>query len=210
MILEESPLVEAIVVDPYLESSHESDNTTLQGNVKFVKAPAEDLGKNKTRDMWWRQEYHQVLFKEVVHHLDAKDRAAIFQGIHRDTSTADPFSDPSILIITRPQVDIDYPLWKEARKVWAENQPSLQEFQSELKGAGFTRVSATIKAYPCEIELEKWLQMVKGRFWSTFSNFTDYELEQACQNLRFDEAKRIDDQGVIHFEDRLLFISAFR
>jgi hypothetical protein len=50
--------------------------------------------------------------------------------------------------------------------------------------------------------------MIKARFWSTFSNFTDQELEEACQRITRDEANRVDEKGDIHFEDHLLFITA--
>ena len=79
--------------------------------------------------------------KEIVHHLDAKDRVGIFRGMHsslaalenRD-SVANATGDiPSILIVTRPQVEIDYPLWDEARQVWKENQPSIEEISDDLQ-----------------------------------------------------------------------------
>lgn len=207
MMVENSPDVEAIVVDPFLEGGEES---AAGSSVKFVHAPAEMLGQSKTDEMWWRQDYQQVLMKEVIHHLDAKDRVAVFTGIHKDLPKTSSSTDPNILIITRPQIEIDYPLWKEAKQVWAKNQPSQTELESELGEAGFSRVTNSIEAYPCEIEFERWMTMVKGRFWSTFSNFTDEELDAACERMRIDEAKRISDKGVIQFEDRLVFISAYK
>jgi SAM-dependent methyltransferase len=203
MIVQNSPEVEAIVVDPYFLEGTESSTDSL----KFVKAPAEILAQSSD-NVWWRQDYHQVLLKEVIHHVKASDRGAVFSGIFQDLPDK-PSSDPGLLIVTRPHADIDYPLWNEAKQVWAENQPSLTELQSELEQAGFSHISNTIEAYPCEIDFERWLGMVKGRFWSTFSNFTDEELEEACKRMRADEEHRIDEKGVIHFEDRLLLISAY-
>jgi hypothetical protein len=211
MVADAPSHVEAIVVDPFLEGTEQA----AAGSVTFVQAPAELLGATKTNDMWWRDDYHQVLMKEVIHHVAAEDRVAVFRGIHMDVSTQsnnnnDDADHPNILIITRPQIEIDYPLWKEAKQVWAKNQPSQTELESELKEAGFSTVSSTIEPYPCEIDFERWMSMVKGRFWSTFSNFTDEELEEACERMRVDEAERINDKGVIHFEDRLVFISAYK
>lgn len=208
MVVRNSREVEAIVVDPFL-TGHEEDNaTTNAASVKFVKAPAESLAEPGD-NVWWRQDYHQVLMKEVIHHIDASDRVGMFAGIFRDlpdkTST-----DPGILIITRPHADIDYPLWEEARQVWSANQPSQVELHADLEEAGFSFMSSTIEGYPCEIEFERWISMVKNRFWSTFSNFSDDELEGACERMRLDEAHRIDEQGMIHFEDRLLVISAYK
>jgi SAM-dependent methyltransferase len=209
MIVADSPHVEAIVVDPFLEGTEIS--TDDSPSVKFVHAPAEELAATVKTDamLWWRQDYQQVLMKEVIHHLTPQDRVAVFTGIYDDVPSGNN-DNPTILIITRPQLEIDYPLWKEARQVWAKNQPSQAELESELKQAGFTTVSSTIEPYPCEIEFERWMSMVKGRFWSTFSNFTDEELEEACDLMRVDEAERINDKGIIHFEDRLVFISAYK
>jgi SAM-dependent methyltransferase len=207
MIVKNSPEVEAIVIDPFLEGQEESTESST-ASIKFVKAPAESLSEQGDK-VWWRHDYHQVLLKEVIHHIHASDRVNVFAGIYRDLPQR-PSADPGILIITRPQTDIDYPLWEEARQVWAENQPSLKELRSELEQAGFTQISNTIEGYPCEIEFERWISMIKNRFWSTFSNFTDDELEEACQRMRVDEAYRIDDNGKISFEDRLLVIAAYQ
>jgi hypothetical protein len=48
--------------------------------------------------------------------------------------------------------------------------------------------------------------MVRNRFWSTFSNFTDEELEAGCATIA--EEARVDGDGRVHFEERLVFISA--
>jgi hypothetical protein len=77
------------------------------------------------------------------------------------------------LIITRPQLEIDYPLWNEARQVWAQNQPSVQDITKDLQQAGFSNVSHTLEPYPCSVSLERWQGMVQKRFWSTFSKFSN-------------------------------------
>lgn len=203
--LVESTTCQAVVVDPFLEdtagssSSAQADTTAAQ--VGFCKASAEDFADSSKRPF---QEFHQVLLKEVAHHL--KDRPQIFRGFY-DCLVPSPKDRHSLLIITRPQKDIDYPLWEEARDVWAKNQPSSEEFVSELEGAGFTNVEQTTERYPCSIPLERWQSMVKNRFWSTFAGFSDEELAIACANMPEYEKSRIRD-GSIHFEDRLLFISA--
>lgn len=198
--------VEAVVVDPFLESSSSQDESKDQ--VRFVKAGAEEFA-NPTDD-WWKLDFHQVLMKEVIHHLNEKDRVKTFEGIQNGLTTMSPRSSltPALLIITRPQHAHDYPLWAEAREVWAKHQPSLEEIRQDILTAGFSRVEHSVEAYPCSIQLDQWLQMIKDRFWSTFSNFTDEELEQACRRIARDEKSRVDEGGKIHFEDRLLFISA--
>jgi hypothetical protein len=201
----------AIVVDPFLEQESisvvdESESAASAKQIRFVKAPAEEFKLDPTDETtWWRRNYHQVLLKEVVHHFQDTDRVSIFKGIFNGLERSDA---PSLLIVTRPKLEIDYPLWDEAREVWAKNQPSLGQFVDELEQAGFSNVQHSIESYPCTVLLERWQSMVKARFWSTFSNFTDEELNEACDRIAESEKERIDKDGLIHFEDRLLFITA--
>ena len=117
---------------------------------------------------------------------------------------------PSVLIITRPQIDIDYPLWDEARGVWKNNQPSVEEIEDDLRAAGFRHTSSTIHSYPCSIALTRWQEMVRTRFWSTFSHFDDDELEYNAMTVIPKEYKNcIDEDGNLHFEDRLVFIQSY-
>lgn len=197
------------VVDPFLDPTKSTTDDEATTNLAFVKAPAEDFLKapsNDEKDTWRRQGFHQVLLKEVVHHLEDKDRVGIFQGMYQELIPTP--SAPSVLIITRPQTEIDYPLWDAAREVWKKNQPSVDEFSKELLEAGFCDIQHTLEPYPCQIALSRWQSMVKNRFWSTFSNFSDEELREACAQMEVDYQDRVDDQGILHFEDRLVFLSA--
>jgi cyclopropane fatty-acyl-phospholipid synthase-like methyltransferase len=203
-LLVEGIAVEAVVVDPFLKASS-VDDTDEQ--VRFVKAGAECFA-TPAENEWWRSDYHQVLMKEVIHHLDEKDRINIFSGMRQELQEMKDGELPSLLIITRPQHDHDYPLWLEARQVWAENQPPLSQIEGELKEAGFRSIQHSVEAYPCSTPLPRWFAMIQSRFWSTFSNFSDEELKEACERIKRDEKDRIDDKGDIHFEDRLLFITA--
>ncbi|KAG7361974.1 hypothetical protein IV203_025640 [Nitzschia inconspicua] len=222
----------------------------LPSPLRFVKASAEDFLEEPTTTRtdetsspsssssfsWWRQagSYHQILMKEMVHHLDAKDRVDIFramyQGLAQWPTTTTPVDDnnnqsssnddgnddddktpvPSLLIVTRPQVEIDYPLWDEARQVWKDNQPSVDELVQDLQTAGFRDICHTLESYPCRISLQRWQSMVQNRFWSTFTNFSDDELKSACDQIASDYQDRIDDEGSIHFEDRLVFLTAYK
>lgn len=215
----------AIVIDPFLEKQQNNAQQQQQQSssddepVRFVAAPAEAfMSDPMPGEEGWRRGYHQILLKEVAHHFADQDRTAIFRGlwdglVARKTTTttngsSPPPPPPSLLLITRPQIDIDYPLWDEARAVWAQNQPSLDQFVSELHAAGFTDISHTLEAHPCVVPLERWQSMVKARFWSTFGSFSDAELERACDAMAANEKHRITADGNLHFDDRLLFITA--
>lgn len=216
MILEGVPNVEGVVIDPFLEAS--STDTGSNGgadNIRFVKASAEDFAATEstsTGDEWWKSGYHHILLKEVVHHLPYECRSDIFRGLRSGLADLDDGHNegPSLLIVTRPQTDIDYPLWPAAREVWAANQPSASDIEADLRVAGFEHVESKIQTYPASIELDRWLDMVNSRFWSTFSKFNDEELKEACNLIRDEATKssKVDDGGIVHFEDRLVFITA--
>jgi cyclopropane fatty-acyl-phospholipid synthase-like methyltransferase len=206
MLVANVDAAQCIVVDPFLEKGMQSNN---DGKVMFEKVPAEIFMDKAAADQEWRRKgFHQVLMKEVFHHFKSEDRPRILRGMYEGLLSIEngkERSTPSLLIITRPQTDIDYPLWDEARDVWAKNQPSLQEIVDNLESAGFVEVSHT--RYPCVINLERWQSMVKSRFWSTFAEFTDEELNAACESMVEREKDKIKGDK-IHFEDRLLFVSA--
>ena len=223
LLLTANPTLEAIVVDPFLVDDEEHDNQNPR--LRFVQAGAEVFAEdhhtsvNSNHDanheaLEWRRDYHHVLLKEVVHHL--QDRVTIFKGMREGLAKNDNADDggairyPHLLIMTRPQIEIDYPLWPAACDVWAANQPSHDALIQELYRAGFSRVHYSLESYPCQIALPKWQSMVKRRFWSTFSNFTDNELDRACNNMSVLHADRLDDEGNLTFEDRLVFLTAWK
>jgi 2-polyprenyl-3-methyl-5-hydroxy-6-metoxy-1,4-benzoquinol methylase len=223
-LVQDHPSTHVTVVDPFLDPTTSNIGSD---QVSFAKAPAEafltskESSNNTPEDDddddnndWRNQPFHQVMLKEVVHHLE--DRVGIFRGMRNDvtaflpstTTTVTTTSIPSLLIMTRPQTEIDYPLWDAARDVWKKNQPSVDDLCTELRQAGFTDIQHSVEPYPCSIALSRWQSMVQNRFWSTFSNFSDEELLVACEQIANDYQDRVDDQGILRFEDRLICITA--
>ena len=201
-LVNDVPQFHVTVVDPFLDPTQSIDRSASK-KVSFVQAAAEIFAQSPQPEniASWRSIVDRILLKEVVHHLEG--RIEIFQGMYSDLSRSG-----SLLIITRPQVNVDYPLWDAARDVWKENQPSSQELVQELLQAGFLDIVESLEPYPCTIPFERWTEMVRGRFWSTFSNFSDEELDQACRLMETEHKDRIDRDGVLHFEDRLVFLLA--
>jgi len=175
----------AVVLDPYLQGKPSE-------RLKFVSEPAEAFMEDD-KAPWKQSDFDGALLKEVVHHFQAKDRSDIFRGIYRSLTARG-----RILIVTRPQNEIDYPFWEAARQVWERNQPSTESFIEDLKEAGFVDITSSISSYPCSVASRKWRQMVQERFWSTFAAFSDEELER--------ETRMHDKDGTLTFEDRLVLI----
>ncbi|KAL7531645.1 hypothetical protein ACHAXR_004146 [Thalassiosira sp. AJA248-18] len=196
MLVKNDSRLDAVVVDPLLSSTAADDDAdeATERKIRFVKASAEEF----------------QLSPDVVHHLPLSSWVETFRGLRHGLrpSLSLPDASPSLLIITRPTRDIDYPLWPEAREVWARDQPSVQELEQDLIAAGFQRVCHTIEVYQCETSLTRWLSMIQQRFWSTFSEFSDMELKAASDQIAQDVV--VDAAGNITFEDRLVFITAFK
>ena len=148
--------------------------------------------------------YDRLLLKEVVHHLDAPERRSLFGALRTRRLRA---TGGQLLIVTRPHREIDYPLWPAARDVWAAHQPSEAQLETELRAAGFDAVKTHLHAYPHEVATDEWCRLVRGRFWSTFSHFSDDELLAACAHIRA-QAAAAGDAHTLHFDDRLLLIVA--
>jgi len=212
--------MEAIVIDPFLpaSSSVAAEGVDAGGRLRFVKASAEDFiaGEGHDADAGKGCEsqpsktgYDHVLLKEVVHHFDANKRARIFAGLRAGLNSRGPEDEEggngaSLLIVTRPQRDVDYPLWPAALEVWETNQPPADDIAADLREAGFRDVKQNVHPFPCEVALETWLGMIKNRFWSTFSKFTESELEEGCAHI----TRQAPPDGMLKFEERLLFIAA--
>jgi len=195
------------VVDPFLIP--EGKNSTSR--LAYAKQDAESFFSSPSQS----KPYHKALLKEVIHHLESsKDRIKVFRSILQGLSAsdvADSGAKPanSILIITRPQTYIDYPLWPAAVEVWKANQPSTQKLCEDLKEAGFVDVQSQIKPFQSSVPLLQWQSAVKRRFWSTFSAFSDDELKNGCLQIEKIHKDKIDDKAKnIHFEERLVFITA--
>jgi len=239
LVKDETTNANVVVVEPFLDpgvlsSSYPNDddgdddnrNRKNSSGVTFVRASAEDFMIPPTEDCWrttivdrHHGGYDQILLKEVVHHFAEEDRVGIFRGMRegfRANRHGSPPNGnagivaPSLLIVTRPQTDIDYPLWDEARAVWSKNQPSVEVLEEDLRTAGYTNLERSIEAIECSISLSRWQAMVKSRCWSTFSGFSDEELEAACETIAR-EAAGVHDQSddpILRFFDRLILVAA--
>lgn len=213
-LIDEYPSFKAIVMEPFLETSKDAyENNNDKSNISFCKASADDFLRedNLLKDdvPILRTGYHHVLMKEMIHHITESNRTAIFRAIHTGFQTLQFYHDSAaaLLIVTRPKYDIDYPLWPAANKIWEANQPDPQSIIQDLEDAGFQKVVTTTHAFACRVNIERWKRMIQRRFWSTFSSFTDAELLEACKT--YDDHPKLFEDGNLHFEDRLIFITAY-
>lgn len=138
----------------------------------------------------------KFLMKEVVHHVD--DKARLFQAVAGALTPAAVFL---ILIYTQT---IDYPLFAAARRRYEELQPDFDELVAAARAAGLS-AEYHLEALPLAITKERYLRMVKGRFMSLLSTFSDEEL---AAGLR--EIDATYPAEILHFENRYMFLRLTR
>eukprot|EP00041_Stephanoeca_diplocostata_P032490 m.1041522 g.1041522 ORF g.1041522 m.1041522 type:complete len:275 (-) comp24159_c0_seq18:3001-3825(-) len=142
--------------------------------------------------------FDRILLKEVIHHVP-RPRQPLFERLLSSRLA----EGGKLLVVTRPQTDIDYPLFSKAKIVWVKNQPRAEDIMEDMTGAGFSDVSQTVVRYKCYVGLDQWCKMMHNRFWSTFSHFSDEDLAAGIEEVR----KKFKDSNTIEFEERIVLIS---
>ena len=120
--------------------------------------------------------YERILLKEVVHHLSEEDFKTAFSSLFNMLS-----KNGKVVICTRPH-EVEYPFFQAAHDVWRHNQPPKEYYVTLLEEIGF-RVSVSVFDYPAKLNISWWTNMVKNRFWSTFSEFNDNEIVSGINEI---------------------------
>ncbi len=92
---------------------------------------------------------------------------------------------------------ITYPLFRDALKVFAEHQPDPADIAAAMRDADLAAV-VTEHSFPLAFAAERYLQMVRNRYMSLLSAFSDAELEAGVGEIRRD-----------HPGDRIEFTDTF-
>mgnify|MGYP003655807984 CR=1 FL=1 len=167
-----------------------------QAEARGLRISAQDaasFAKTSQPDAW-----DAVLLKEVVHHLPLGEFPELSAGLERSLAPGG-----RVVIVTRPVVP-DYPLFGAARVVWRIGQPPAERYATPLREAGL-EVTLSDHAFPFEIAKEDWFALIRRRFWSTFSHFSDDQLEVGISEL--DAAH---PEATLHFEERLTFVQGHK
>ncbi|NIR29729.1 MAG: class I SAM-dependent methyltransferase [Gammaproteobacteria bacterium] len=139
--------------------------------------------------------YDKVLMKESVHHV--QDRPALFGNLHRRLNPG------GILLLVHIPPVIDYPLFEaalERSKTWHADPDQLAR---QLEAAGFT-VERDALDYRHVIDKEAYFRMVRHRYMSLLSSFSDEELAVGLQEM----AERYADRDMLEFNDHFDYLTA--
>jgi len=143
-----------------------------------------------------KYQYSKILFKEVIHHIQNRDK--LWDNIY---STID--NNGRILIYTRPR-KIKFPLFEKAKQEFYKNQPAYDLIVSELKDNGFT-VEVSIESFTFQLQKQEWHNMIKAKFMSDLSVFSDKELLKGVE-----EIENKYNTEIYRMEDEIIFISAYK
>ena len=72
--------------------------------------------------------------------------------------------------------------------------------------SGFVVSSVTVHSYPARLNIDWWINMIKNRFWSTFSEFDDDELKNGIDEI----LEKFGKTGFVTFLEKLVLIVAHK
>ncbi len=159
-------------------------------NIEVICSDAFGFLKNS------QYKYNKILFKEVIHHI--KDRKSLWHNIYHTIE-----DNGRLLIYTRPKKN-KFPLFKKAKEEFYKNQPSYSEMVEELEQSKF-KTNVSLKSFTFKLSKDEWYHMLKSRFMSDLSVFTDTEIMQGI-----DELKKENTSDTFIIEDEIVFITAYK
>ena len=138
-------------------------------------------------------QYDKVLIKESVHHV--ADRPALFANLYRRL----PAGGRLLLVGVPPK--IEYQLFQAAldrSRSWHADPAALA---AELQNAGFT-VGTDVFTFNHAIPKNTYVDMVRTRYMSLLSTFTDEEIELGIREIEH----RYRDTETLQFTDRFQLV----
>lgn len=117
-----------LIVEPSAEMLDAAHNNPQVDEA--VTMTAEEWGADTTGD-----KLDRIMVKFAVHHLPEMPNTFKLLRLNKLEK------DGRLLIITRPQFDIDLPWFEAANKVWSENSTGLDAITDALRSAGYSDVT---------------------------------------------------------------------
>ncbi|WP_229865305.1 class I SAM-dependent methyltransferase [Streptomyces naganishii] len=155
-----------------------------------VVASAEDIAEGRTRLPYERLD--AMWLKESVHHV--ADPAHTLRGL------AGRLAPGGRLLVVMLPATIQYPLFAAALARFEELQPDPAVIQGHLRDAGLeTRLDHV--QHELRIDRDKYLGMVRARYMSLLSTFTDAEIQKGVEEMR-----AAHPEPVLVFPDRFAFV----
>ncbi|WP_244333717.1 class I SAM-dependent methyltransferase [Streptomyces seoulensis] len=183
------PLQPILCIDPS-EAMLRGLGTPPPPALMPVVASAEDIAERRASLPY--EQFDAMWLKESVHHVT--DPARTLRGLAERLA-----SGGRLLVIMLPAT-IQYPLFTAALARFEELQPDPAVVQGHLSDAGLeTRLEHV--EHELRIDRDKYLGMVRARYMSVLSTFSEGEIEEGI-----DEMRAAHPEPVLVFPDRFAFI----
>lgn len=137
-----------------------------------------------------------IVMKEAVHHIPADERERALRGLARLLRPGG-----RILVVMLPAT-ISYPLFAAALERFERDQPDPGSITATLTTAGLD-ARLTYEGYDLAIPKARYLAMVRARYMSLLSSFTDADIERGIA-----EITERHPGDPLRFTDRFAFIHA--
>lgn len=186
-----SPDRPVVCVDP---SQAMLDRLPRDPRLRPVRATAEEVAAGRAPLPCDR--FDALVVKEAVHHFSELERTL--------TGLAGRLAPGGRLLIVTLPPKIGYPLFQAALDRFAAGQPEPETIATALRAAGL-ETHVDYDEYPVRIERELWARLVRGRWMSVLSSFSDEELARGLAEM----AERHPDDP-LEFPDQFAFITGRR
>lgn len=155
-----------------------------------IVASAEDIAEGRTRLPY--EQLEAMWLKESVHHV--ADPAHTLRGL------AERLAPGSRLLVVMLPATIQYPLFEAALARFEELQPDPAVIKGHLRAAGLEAGLSHVE-HELRIDRDKYLGMVRARYMSLLSTFSDSEIEKGIEEMRV-----AHPEPVLTFPDRFAFV----
>jgi len=139
--------------------------------------------------------FDKILVKEMIHHLEQEQQNCLIKNLFDRLNINGQF-----LLILLPQ-KIEYPLFEAALLRHQKLQPDYKLLAAEFEKVGF-QTEVNFVPYPLSISKTKYLRMVKNRYMSLLSSFSDREIEAGIKEIE----QKYCDREILNFNDTFVFI----
>ncbi|MFM9556132.1 class I SAM-dependent methyltransferase [Streptomyces caniscabiei] len=155
-----------------------------------IVASAEDIAEGHVKLPY--EQLDAVWLKESVHHV--ADQARTLRGL------AGRLAPGGRLLVVMLPAMIRYPLFQAALDRFEELQPDPRHIEGHLRAAGLD-AELTHVEHELRIDRDKYFGMVRARYMSLLSTFSDIEIEKGIQEMR-----DAHPEPVLVFPDRFAFV----
>lgn len=137
-------------------------------SILKLKKSASDFSKSGVK-------FDKGLLKEVLHHIDNKKEVI--------NKLCENLNEKGIILFIISPVLVEYPLFRKALEL-RQNTKSSEPMIVDLMRRQGLKVTVSTHSYPVNLSTDRFIDMVKGRYLSFLSKFSDNELERGIREMQ--------------------------